>query len=126
MCWTSCMSVPGGKVPIANIFVVGVVGIGVVCDMETPAEATSTEAVVKLRRRRFIQRPAPTCRRRFWPVGQDRPCQQAHACESGRGQPPEPPDISYVRRDRKPSRTSAANIFGCSHAAKCPPFSGLL
>jgi hypothetical protein len=48
------MSVPGGKVPIANIFVVGVVGIGVACAMETPAEATSTEAVVKLRRRRFI------------------------------------------------------------------------
>jgi hypothetical protein len=39
------MSVPGGKVPTAKIFVVGVVGIGAVCAMETPAKATSTEAV---------------------------------------------------------------------------------
>jgi hypothetical protein len=43
------MSVPGGKVPIANIFVVGVVGMGEVCAMATPAEATSTEAAVKIR-----------------------------------------------------------------------------
>src|SRR5271154_4173268 len=58
MCWARWISGPGGKVPIANIFVVGVFGIGMACDMETPAEATSTEAVVKLRRRRFVQRPA--------------------------------------------------------------------
>ncbi|WP_429579389.1 hypothetical protein [Paraburkholderia youngii] len=44
------MSVPGGKVPIARIFVVGVDGIGGVCAMETPAEATSTEAVVKFKK----------------------------------------------------------------------------
>jgi hypothetical protein len=34
--------------------VVGVLGIEVVCAMETPVEATSIEAVVKLRRKRFI------------------------------------------------------------------------
>ncbi|CAB3771348.1 hypothetical protein LMG29542_06594 [Paraburkholderia humisilvae] len=32
----------------------------------------------------------------------------------------------YARKDLNPVRTSFAKIIGSSHAAKCPPVSGLL
>ncbi len=34
--------------------------------------------------------------------------------------------LTYLRSDLKPARTSSEKIFGCSHAAKWPPFSTLL
>ena len=34
--------------------------------------------------------------------------------------------LRYLRSDRKPARTSSEKSFGCSHAAKCPPFFSLL
>jgi hypothetical protein len=32
----------------------------------------------------------------------------------------------YARKDLKPTRSSSEKSFGCSQAAKCPPFSSLL
>src|SRR6266446_5757598 len=37
-----------------------------------------------------------------------------------------PHAASYSRSDLKPARTSSEKIFGCSQAAKCPPFLTLL
>jgi hypothetical protein len=34
--------------------------------------------------------------------------------------------LRYARSDLKPTRSSSVSSFGCSHAAKCPPFSSLL